>query len=250
MSTLSLRKIKHDSSSTDNITLLSNGAVAMGTATTAITDEILALKSSGGHQLSLESTGANQAQLIIKSDSQRFQLGVGGSSMSGAPNQFYVYSNTSAKFFLKSTESGIVQFPYTPGFKVAWNNRDTYGGGVVTVGTNNGFSQNTGRDWYNNGNHYNVATGRFTVPVAGQYVFGTSLMRQATNGSNLETRWSKNGGQMWARSYASPYTSAYQQSMMVTITNAVAGDYFEWQLDTTNSSMYNDDTYCFGYFVG
>lgn len=251
MSTLSTRKIKHDSSSVDNITLLSSGAVTMGTATSQISDEALALKTSGGHQLSIEGTGAtNQAQMIIKSDSQRFQLGVGGSLMGGAPNQFYVYSNTSAKFFIKSTENGIVQFPYTPGFKVAWNSRDTYGAGVVTVGTNNGFSQNTGRDWYNNGNHYNVATGRFTVPVAGQYVFGTSLMRNQANGSNIETRWTKNGGQMWARGYAGSYTSNYQQTMMVTVTNAVAGDYFEWQLDTTNSSMYNDDTYCFGYFVG
>ena len=250
MSTLSLRKIKHDSSVVDNITLLSNGAVAIGTST-QLSDEVLALKSAGGHQLSIESTSSiGQAQMIIQSSSQRFQLGAGGSLMGGAPNQFYVYSATSAKFFLKSSESGIVQFPYTPGFKVAWNSRDTYGAGVKVVSTANGFSQSTDRDWYNNGNHFSVSNGRFTAPVAGQYVFGSSIMRNASNGANLETRWYKNGAAMWARSYAGAYTSAYQQSMMVTVTNAVAGDYFEWGVDTTNTSMYNDDTYCYGYFVG
>jgi hypothetical protein len=158
-------------------------------------------------------------------------------------------SSTTRKELMRiSSTHNSVQIPGQPGFKQAWDTRNSTGT-VRILGTNQGDTVETGRDEFNQGSHFNTATGRFTCPVAGMYVFGISTMRNLNDGSIIDIRILKNGNATWARSYAGAYTSDYQQSMLVTITDAAANDYIEFQIGP-NTSLYEDDTYCFGYLIG
>jgi hypothetical protein len=150
---------------------------------------------------------------------------------------------------MKIDSVGRVTMPYQPAFKQGVSNRTATGTDRVISG-NNGDSFNfQTRDSHNVGSHWNSTTGRFTCPVAGTYIFYCSLMRNGNNGTLLENRIKKNGGLMYARAYADGYTAAYQQSMLVTTTVCAVGDYIEFFVQGT-VSIYQDDSYIGGYFLG
>lgn len=68
---------------------------------------------------------------------------------------------------------GYVTNPNIPAFM-------TYGTPTVTsVGSNYYYVHSFGNsgESYNNGGHYDNATGKFTAPVAGRYMFGFSIWR-------------------------------------------------------------------------
>jgi hypothetical protein len=193
----------------------------------------------------------------VNNDYQYYGFGVLAATLAystfsvGDDHVFYVGTGTSSREELMRINSThkCVTIPGQPGFKIAWGSRDFTGGDGRILGTNQGDTIASGRDSFNQGNHFNTATGRFTCPVAGMYTFGISFMRNATNGAYLDVRIYKNGSLTWARAYASPYTSDYQQSMLTMITDANVNDYFEFLIGPT-TSIYNDDTYCFGYLIG
>ena len=144
--------------------------------------------------------------------------------------------------------SGRVTMPYQPAFKVAYGGKTATGTDRV-ISTNAGDSFLTSRDIYDTGNNFNEATGRFTAPVAGTYLFVSQLMRHGTSGTVLENRIKKNGSLIWARAYADGYTASYQSSTLVTTTKMNTGDYIENFLQGT-SSIYNDDSFFTGYLIG
>ena len=146
--------------------------------------------------------------------------------------------------------SGRVTMPYQPAFKVAWETRNATGS-ARDLSTNAGDSVRTGRDSYDIGNHFDAATGRFTAPVSGTYLFTFQFMRNGTNGSQVEARLRKNGGNnsMWARAYQASYQSAHEYGTITTTTRLNVNDYVSVRLGS-GISIYNDDTYFTGVLIG
>jgi hypothetical protein len=146
------------------------------------------------------------------------------------------------------TNSGIVTTPYQPGFKIAWVSKNATGTGRI-LATNNGDTVATGRDEFNTGGHFDTATGKFTAPVAGTYLLGFQAMRNGSNGTNLECRIKKNGAFMWARAYQAAFDQSHQYWSIVTTTKCAVGDYFQVYIGPA-TSIYEDDTYFYGYLIG
>ncbi len=80
--------------------------------------------------------------------------------------------------------SGRVTLPYQPAFSVSYSG----GGYVSSEGDSNTWdavlwNTATGNGRFNNGNHYNGATGCFTAPVSGKYLFLTQIHHHAGGGA-------------------------------------------------------------------
>ena len=162
MSTLSTRKIKHDSSSIDNITLGSTGRVS--------------IKSPGADGLVLETDTADSTcstRIFAKNntytggmyyDDTGWNITTGSSigSASGAPK-------------LNITREGYVKTPYQPAFYAMMNNTNITSTAAIIF-----------EDVYvNTGSHYNPANGRFTAPVAGTYHFSANFLKRSGAGRLL-----------------------------------------------------------------
>jgi len=143
---------------------------------------------------------------------------------------------------------GRVTTPYQPGFKVAWQSRNATGS-TRYISTSSGDAVATGRDEFNQGNYFSSSSGAFTAPVDGVYLFGFQGMRNASNGTQLECRFHKNGNRVWARAYRSEFNNVYEYWSLVSIIPLSTNDYVQAQLGG-EVSIYNDDTYFYGYLLG
>ena len=153
MSELSVTTLKHESATSDNIRLASNGNVGIGT-------------SSPNFPLSF---GANLNKTIAVYENgglSVYGIGMGGDGSAGDPYRTKVFANGFE--YLSVDFAGRVTMPYQPAFFV--------GGTTFTAS-----SVHYGTPYVNRGSHYSPTTGRFTAPVAGVYTFTFSL----TSGDNL-----------------------------------------------------------------
>jgi len=157
MSTLSLRKIKHDSSAVDNITLNSNGT------TTANAEVIVpSLKGASGNKLQLRS----------------------GDSSYGISLQ-----NISGIDLLALDATGRMTLPYQTAFAVYNNSNQSFSStGTQVVDMTNAI--------FNRGNALNLSTNAFTAPVSGVYHFSYAgmMMGQNTSTSFVNLSMRVNGG--------------------------------------------------------
>ncbi len=192
MSTLSLRKIKHDSAVVDNITLGSNGHVGIGTNPV----------DSFGFGKALDLASTSGAYVYLRdSDSTN---GVGGIGYSGtdvyisnkAAGNIKFLCNNDATVRMNIDSAGYVTIPYQPAFSVTRSAGDIASGSTL-IG--NVVILNTG-------SHYNTSNGRFTAPVTGVYAFHCYFMASgSTNDSAISAQFFKNGSGL---NNSVPYTRA------------------------------------------
>ena len=153
---------------------------------------------------------------------------------------------------MEISSAGIVTCRSIPSFKCAIESDASPNSGVVSE--DNGYTLHSAiggyRDSFNTGGHFNEADGKFTAPVEGLYFFGFSVMRSSSSGSgSIDLRIKKNASLMLARTYRVGYTSNFESHNVQTITRMLAGHYITFNLGA-NMSVYEDDSYMFGYLIG
>jgi hypothetical protein len=159
-------------------------------------------------------------------------------------------SSTTRNELMRIKGNGIVTKPYQPYFKYGIG----YTGTITTekkFGTDNGFTVYTDRDAVDS-SYFNKATGNFTAPVAGVYVFGCTIMRNAANGTGpIDFNITKNGSRInvYGRGYADSYSTAYQQFTIVVPIKLAVSDTVALSM-SGNMTVYNDDSWFYGYLLG
>lgn len=147
MSTLSTRKIKHDSSAVDNITLNSDGT------TTANRSLIIDTATNGVPSISLKHANTDADNFII-------QAGTPGVTNSGLT----IRDIDAAANRLIIDSAGRVTTPAQPAF-------DAFRTGNVTSTTDTFVQVAYNNTALNVGNCFNTSNGAFTAPTAGLYQF-------------------------------------------------------------------------------
>ena len=140
-----------------------------------------------------------------------------------------------------------------PSFLIHIASLNTVGSSAVVISEDNGFTLSaTGRNAHNFGNHFNEADGKFTVPVAGLYFFGYSIMRLSTSGTGaVDIRIMKNGtaNSLYSRNYQGSYQTNFQAEGNGTIARLNKNDYIQFRVGA-NMSIHDDDSYFYGYLIG
>ena len=236
MSTLNTRKIKHDSSSVDNITLTSNAKVGVGGVTPS--QRFVAYDSTGGADNIIMSESSAGTKLFMQADPNT-NTGV-----------FGTFGDTAIRFMPNNTErmridtAGRVTMPYQPAFMVADSNLTSAGPNEIIE-----FNQVI----LNNGGHFSTATSRFTAPISGIYYFHYHSFLDTTNSSGSEVYLYKNGGNNFPRpirNYTSDISGAYGPPVTIQATVYLsANDYV--QVWTQGLILHgNDANYFGGYLIG
>ena len=252
MSTLNLEHIKHENSSSNNITVDSDGSVAVNGNLEVDTNTLfvdaannrvgigtsspvsygkLHIKAGNGTQLVLDNAGEQFTQMYFNNNGV-YKAAIWADNTSSL---FSVYgsSGMSVNFYTNDTESmridtaGRVTMPYQPAFCVHTPNNGA---------TNDIMKFQT--VVVNRGNNYSTSTGLFTAPVTGVYQFNWHMLSNSLEGYHYGYL-SKNGNVVV---YAQSYTESGIPTTGETITGAaivelVAGDtagYYHFGLSYTD----------------
>lgn len=130
--------------------------------------------------------------------------------------------------------SGRVTLPYQPAFSVT----GPYPGNIYTISASagTGYVINWQGVYTNNGSHYSTATGRFTAPIAGRYLFIASLTAAGSyTGPELILR--KNGSGVGANVIG--YGGGYATACGCWILTLAANDYVDtyWQANNIGTAI-------------
>ena len=212
-----------------------NNRVGIGTATPAYT--LHSTTSSGSDYAGYfhNSAGSgNGTGLLVK----------GGANNSGAGT--FIVQDYGGNEDFKVDGLGRITHTNQPGFSVrqlAQSGIDCSSGGYVPF-------RHIHTTHFNTGNHFSSSTGRFTAPVAGNYIVGTTIRYDAFSGSYLYVSIYKNGN-FYARDLKQQ-TGAYLHASVHTIVNCAAGDYIYVEMANSGDSNISIDHDCnfYGYLLG
>ena len=200
-------------SPTEAMRIDSDGHVGIGTSTPAAPLDIT--KAGGGNFVALfqNTTDATPYGIHVKDAAS----GANGYPLfqvtNGAGNQTY---------FRVDSGTGYVTKPKTPAFHAYGIGNSAASGGTANSGEylllgNNGIS-------VNNGNHYSVSNGTFTVPIAGLYYFSFSLLYDNTFNNAGSASIRKNGSDIGEYGYVEGNSVDYMQVSASAVVNCAAND--------------------------
>ena len=235
MSILELEHLKHTSSSSNNLsvhsdgTVVSNNKLGIGTVPNATFGSLLYAQGTPAANkpiISGYSQGnSNNAGLALFNDTGNRGIWTGpGSSM-----RFTRSYEGNSTVDMNIDTSGRITTPNQPSFMV-------YGAWSYAASTNiwKGFATVD----HNIGSHWNNTTGRFTAPIAGRYMIYAAAHHSTVSTYHL---WAflKNGtagGGNWVQSYDA--NGGNDTTSKTQVWNLAAGDYLEVASNGTYSNAY------------
>ena len=235
--------ITNTSVTTDNLTVdtntihvdSTNNRVGIGTATPAYT--LHSTTSSGSDYAGYfhNSSGSGNSTALVTR---------GGANNTGAGT--FIVQDYNGNTDLMVDGVGHVTMPNQPGFSV----RQLLQTGIDCSSSGYVAFRHIHTQHFNTGNHFDSSTGRFTAPVTGNYIFGTTVRYDGFGGSYFYTSIYKNG-QFYARDLKQQ-TGAYLHSSVHTIVNMSASDYVYVELADSGDSSITIDNDCnfYGYLLG
>ena len=217
-----------ESNATVGGTLTTTGATTLNGGATVLGNTIVNPDTAGKSTFQLTSQAANDAKLIMKSDTT---------------DKVTIHANGTTVL-----NGGSVTMPSQPSF-MARNHGQ--------VANNAAYVQASPMICYtidhNIGSHYSTSNGRFTAPVAGRYMYGFSFgICRTDNNETMYPYFRKNGSQLHYQYWApSGLTNLHAPISFSACINLAAGDYLDIQVGGTGDWYAGlQETMMWGYLIG
>ena len=220
MSTLELEHIKHSSSSSNNLSVNSDGSIAPVT-----------MKGSTA-TLNIDSTSGNANALFKLNGITTASIEVGGGNSlyltaNNAAGNIYLRNGSSAQTNMTINTSGVIDMPNQPSALFQGND-----GSWATI--NAGNVLNRAFTSSGNGAHahssitYNQSNGRFTMAKAGKYFVSFTFYCDAAANNDMRIILRQNGGGIAFNHYDFPSTQSTIGNSSTACLNIAANDYIEF----------------------
>ena len=210
MSTLSLRKIKHDSSAVDNITLEANGNVGVnGGSVNTVSSGLAINNSTATNYPGLEIQTAGVTRLFLNANNAESYVSATGT------NPLAFYTNGNRRMTINA--SGHVTTPAQP---VLFCKGSTHSEGrQTTVQDFVAVTDNAG--WWSN------STYRYTVQTAGYYYVHLNTMRDPQVNGNTQVLELRKNGTRVAYAYVQVAADRHPRNGCTAVLNMSVGDYID-----------------------
>jgi len=218
MSTLELEHIKHTSSSSNNLSVNSDGTIAAVTIANNGSNVPLTIPTNiSTHEIAF--TGSTHANIAANNGANPFYIqSIGAGDM-------YFQTNSSNRMHIES--DGVIHMPNQPSALFQGND-----GSWATI--NAGNVMNRAFTTSGNGAHahssitYNQSNGRFTMTKAGKYFVSFTFYCDAAANNDMRIILRQNGGGIAFNHYDFPSTQSTIGNSSSACLNIAANDYIDF----------------------
>lgn len=251
MSTLELEHLKHTSSSSNNLsvhsdgTVVSNNKLGIGTVPNATFGSLLYAQGTPAANkpiISGYSQGnSNNAGMALFNDSGNRGIWTTGSTM-----RFTRSYEGNSTTDMNIDASGRVTKPYNISFRVMGNSGSYLSTSPIPFPTTSGFGA------HNTGGHFSTSTNAFTAPVAGKYFFHLHLGIARQNGAGSAYPYIQLNGVNVSYTYINLGGALYANCHVTCILDLAVNDAVRCTYAGSNSDYYGDrmELSFHGYLLG